>query len=51
VALYAYTHVAPEGDFDLSRYPAINAWLKRVAAQPNHVTITAPAGIAVKDAA
>jgi glutathione S-transferase len=51
IALYAYTHVAPDGDFDLSRYPAINAWMKRVAAQPNHVTITAPAGIAVKDAA
>ena len=51
IALYAYTHVAPEGDFDLSRYPAITAWLRRVAAQPNHVTITAPAGIAVKDAA
>jgi len=51
IALYAYTHVAPEGDFDLSRYPAINAWMKRVAAQPNHVTITAPAGTAVKDAA
>jgi glutathione S-transferase len=51
VALYAYTHVAPEGGFDLSRYPAIGAWMKRVAAQPNHIAITAPAGIAVKDAA
>jgi glutathione S-transferase len=51
IALYAYTHVAHEGDFDLSGYPAINAWMKRVAAQPNHITITAPAGIAAKDAA
>lgn len=51
IALYAYTHVAPEGDFDLSRYPAIKAWMKRVAAQPNYIAITAPAGIAVKDAA
>jgi glutathione S-transferase len=51
IALYAYTHVAGEGGFDLSRYPAIGAWMKRVAEQPNHITITAPAGIAVKDAA
>ena len=34
VALYAYTHVAHEGGFDLSGYPAINAWLAVVAAQP-----------------
>jgi glutathione S-transferase len=51
IALYAYTHVAHEGGFDLSRYLAINAWMKRVAAQPNHITITAPAGKAVKEAA
>lgn len=51
IALYAYTHVADEGGFDLSKYPAINGWMKRVAAQPNHITITAPAGKLVKDAA
>jgi glutathione S-transferase len=51
VSLYAYTHVADEGGFDLAPYPAIRAWLARVAAQPNHIAITAPAGIAVKDAA
>ncbi|HEU0304374.1 MAG TPA: glutathione S-transferase family protein [Gaiellaceae bacterium] len=39
IALYAYTHVADEGDFDLSGYPAIRAWLERVAAQPGHITI------------
>ena len=39
VALYAYTHVAHEGDFDLNRYPAISAWLARVANQPGHITI------------
>jgi glutathione S-transferase len=39
IALYAYTHVADEGGFDLSRYPSINAWLDRVAAEPGHVTI------------
>lgn len=37
IALYAYTHVAHEGGFDLSGYPAINAWLTRVATQPGHV--------------
>ncbi len=51
IALYAYTHVAGEGGFDLSRYPALGAWMKRVAAHPNHTTITAPAGIPVRDAA
>jgi glutathione S-transferase len=39
IALYAYTHVAHEGDFDLSRYPHISAWLQRVKAQAGHVTI------------
>ena len=41
IALYAYTHVADEGRFDLSRYPAIRAWLDRVAGQPGHGPITA----------
>jgi glutathione S-transferase len=41
IALYAYTHVAHEGGFDLSAYQAIHAWLERVAAQPRHVLITA----------
>jgi len=40
VALYAYTHVADEGGFDLTPYPAVRAWLARVAAQPGHVPIT-----------
>ena len=40
IALYAYTHVADEGGFDLAGYPAIRAWLDRVAAQPGHVAIT-----------
>jgi glutathione S-transferase len=41
IALYAYTHVAPEGGFDLSRYPAVGDWLDRVAAMPGHVPIDA----------
>ena len=40
IALYAYTHVAPEGGFDLSAHPAIGAWIDRVAGQPGHVLIT-----------
>jgi len=39
ISLYAYTHVAGEGGFDLGSYPAIRAWLDRVASQPGHVTI------------
>jgi glutathione S-transferase len=40
IALYAYTHVAHEGRFELARYPSIRAWLARVAAEPGHVPIT-----------
>ena len=40
IGLYAYTHVAPEGGFALDGYPAINAWLARVAGQPGHILIT-----------
>jgi glutathione S-transferase len=41
IALYAYTHVADEGGFELDGYPAIRAWLARVAAEPGHVPIDA----------
>ena len=41
IALYAYTHVADEGGFDLERFPAVRAWLGRVRVQPGHVLITA----------
>jgi glutathione S-transferase len=40
IALYAYTHVADEGGFDLANYPAIRAWLERVKSQPRHIPIT-----------
>ncbi|HEX2181003.1 MAG TPA: glutathione S-transferase family protein [Rubrobacteraceae bacterium] len=40
IALYAYTHVAGEGGFDLDRFPAIRAWIERVKAQPAHIPIT-----------
>jgi glutathione S-transferase len=41
IALYAYTHVAGDGGFELAGYPAIGRWLERVAAEPGHVPITA----------
>jgi glutathione S-transferase len=41
IALYGYTHVAEEGGFDLSGYPAIRGWLARIAAMPGHVPIDA----------
>ena len=41
IAVYGYTHVADEGEFELDRYPAIGAWLERVAGEPDHVTIDA----------
>ncbi len=40
IALFAYTHVAEDGGFDLARYPHITGWLGRVADMPGHVRIT-----------
>ena len=40
IGLYAYTHVANEGGFDLTQYPAINTWLKRINVHPQHILIT-----------
>jgi glutathione S-transferase len=42
IALYAYTHVAPEGGFELDAYPHIRSWLTRVASEPKHAPITEP---------
>lgn len=41
IALYAYTHCANEGGFELSRYPAVSAWLRRVTDQPNYIPLSA----------
>lgn len=50
IALYAYTHIAHAGDFDLTGFPSIRAWLKRVADQPRHVTMDwTPAAMAVAE--
>jgi len=40
IALYAYTHVADEGGFDLADFPAVRGWLARVGGQPRHIPIT-----------
>ncbi len=37
ISLYAYTHVAHEGGFDLSDYPAINEWIKRIKQQNQYI--------------
>jgi glutathione S-transferase len=42
IALYAYTHVADEGGFDLAPYPAVRRWLLAVAATPGYIPITRP---------
>jgi glutathione S-transferase len=39
IALYAYTHCAHESGFDLAAFPALRAWLARVAAQPDHIAM------------
>jgi len=41
LALYAYTHVAAEGGFEMGRFAAIGAWLERICALPGYVPITA----------
>ena len=41
IALYAYTHVAGDGGFDLARFPAVRAWLERVRAQPGYAAMPA----------
>ena len=40
IALYAYTHCADEGGFDLAQYPAIGRWMARVQARPGHIPMS-----------
>lgn len=42
IDLFAGTHVADQGGFDLGKFPAIQAWLARVKAQPQYIDITTP---------
>ena len=39
IGLYAYTHVAEAGGFELTKFPAILAWFKRIQSQPRHIKI------------
>ena len=50
IALYAYTHVADEGGFELDRFGAVRTWLARVRAEPRHVRITDAVGVPVASA-
>mgnify|MGYP003583741305 CR=1 FL=1 len=40
ICLYAYTHVASEGGFDLTRWPALGRWIDRVEALPGYVPLS-----------
>lgn len=40
ISLFAYTHVAPEGGYDLTPFPAIGAWVDRIKSQPGYIDIT-----------
>ena len=49
IALYAYTHCAHESGYDLAAFPALRAWLARVAAQPGHIAMDwEPAAVAAE---
>jgi glutathione S-transferase len=39
IALYAYTHLAHQCDYDLAGFPAVRGWLRRVARQPGHIAM------------
>jgi glutathione S-transferase len=39
ISVYAYTHVAHEGGFELEQYPNVRAWQERLAAEPGHIAI------------
>jgi glutathione S-transferase len=40
IALYAYTHVAGEGGFDLAGFPVVLTWVERISSQPGYIPIT-----------
>lgn len=39
ISLYGYTHVAHEGGFDLSEYPAIQQWIERIQSNPKYISM------------
>lgn len=46
ICLYAYTHVAEDGGFDLGAYPHVGRWLGAVAALPGHIAMEPEAALA-----
>ncbi|TDI12446.1 MAG: glutathione S-transferase family protein [Acidobacteria bacterium] len=50
IALYAYTHVAPEGGFELAHLAAVCGWLERVRQQPEHVPLEGAGATGEEDA-
>ena len=42
IALFAYSHVANEGGFDLQNYPAVIAWIERIKSRPGHTSMESP---------
>ena len=48
IALYAYTHVAGDGGFDLGTYPHVCGWMERLSSQPGHVAMNRETPLAVK---
>ncbi len=45
ISLYAYTHTAADGGYDLGHFPGIRRWLVRIAAVPRYLSIEAPAPV------
>ena len=41
ICLFAYTHVAGEGEFDLKRYPHVTEWIERMKGQPRYIAMSA----------
>ena len=40
ISLFGYTHAAEEGGFELAKFPAVSAWLKRVEATPGYIPLS-----------
>jgi glutathione S-transferase len=51
IALYAYTHVAGDGGFDLAGFPNVGRWMERLASQPNHMPMNRETPLAMRSPA
>ena len=50
LALFAYTHRAEEGEFDLARWPGVQSWVSRVSALPGLTTLPRPEEVIMREA-